>query len=134
MGYWMIKKQEVPRPPNSSVYLFENNAHFKISLLWRAPKALFYTKTADWRLQSLFGGCRFTFWRVRLHILEAEIVLGGALQKRGETQKGWYFGFPWLVFLSPFIYQKPREGCGCFRGLFGRSRGKLWESPGKIAG
>ena len=27
-----------------------------------------------------------------------------------------------------------REGCGCFRGLFGGSRGKLRESPGKIAG
>ena len=30
--------------------------------------------------------------------------------------------------------QKTREGCGCFRGLFGGSRGKLWESPRKIAG
>ena len=26
------------------------------------------------------------------------------------------------------------EGCGCFRGLSGGSRGKLRESPGKIAG
>ena len=26
-----------------------------------------------------------------------------------------------------------REGCGCFRGLFGGSLGKLRESPGKIA-
>ena len=31
-------------------------------------------------------------------------------------------------------YQKTREGCGCFWGLFGSSRGKLRESPGKIAG
>ena len=31
-------------------------------------------------------------------------------------------------------YQKTREGCGCFRGLFGGSLGKLRESPGKIAG
>ena len=30
--------------------------------------------------------------------------------------------------------QKTREGCGCFRGLFGGSRGKLRESGGKIAG
>ena len=30
--------------------------------------------------------------------------------------------------------QKTREGCGCFRGLFGGSRGKLQENPGKIAG
>ena len=30
--------------------------------------------------------------------------------------------------------QAAREGCGCFRGLFGGSRGKLRESPGKIAG
>ena len=30
--------------------------------------------------------------------------------------------------------QKTREGCGCFRGLFGGSPGKLRESPGKIAG
>ena len=30
--------------------------------------------------------------------------------------------------------QKAREGCGCFRGLFGGSRGILRESPGKIAG
>ena len=32
------------------------------------------------------------------------------------------------------ISQKTREGCGCFRGLFGGSRGKLRESPGKLAG
>ena len=32
------------------------------------------------------------------------------------------------------FYQKTREGCGCFRGLFGGSPGKLRESPGKIAG
>ena len=32
------------------------------------------------------------------------------------------------------ISQKTREGYGCFRGLFGGSRGKLRESPGKIAG
>ena len=30
--------------------------------------------------------------------------------------------------------QKTRQGCGCFRGLFGGSQGKLRESPGKIAG
>ena len=30
--------------------------------------------------------------------------------------------------------QKTREGCGCFRCLFGGSRGKLRERPGKIAG
>ena len=30
--------------------------------------------------------------------------------------------------------RKTREGCGCSRGLFGGSRGKLWESPGKIVG
>ena len=30
--------------------------------------------------------------------------------------------------------QKTREGCGCFRGLFGGSRGKLPGSPRKIAG
>ena len=29
--------------------------------------------------------------------------------------------------------QKTREGCGCLRGLFGGPRGKLRESPGKIA-
>ena len=33
-----------------------------------------------------------------------------------------------------YVYQKTREGCGCFRGLFGGSPGKLRESPGKIAG
>ena len=32
------------------------------------------------------------------------------------------------------LNQKTREGCGCFRGLFGGSRGELRESPGKIAG
>ena len=32
------------------------------------------------------------------------------------------------------LNQKTREGCGCFRGLFGGCRGKLRESPGKIAG
>ena len=41
---------------------------------------------------------------------------------------------------ADFIYgrvgfsQKTREGCGCFRGLFGGAPGKLQESPGKIAG
>ena len=30
--------------------------------------------------------------------------------------------------------QKTREGCGSFRGLFRGSQGKLWASPGKIAG
>ena len=33
-----------------------------------------------------------------------------------------------------FVSQKTREGCGCFRGLFGGSLAKLRESPGKIAG
>ena len=30
------------------------------------------------------------------------------------------------------VCQKTREGCGCFRGLFGGSPGKLRESPGKL--
>ena len=34
---------------------------------------------------------------------------------------------------STCLVQKTREGCGCFR-LFGGSRGKLREGPGKIAG
>ena len=34
--------------------------------------------------------------------------------------------------MPPPPRQKTREGCGCFRGLFGRSRGKLRESPGKL--
>ena len=38
------------------------------------------------------------------------------------------------VVVSSAFNQKTREGCGCFRGLFGGSRGKLRESPGKIAG
>ena len=37
------------------------------------------------------------------------------------------------LFLLP-LNQKTRECCGCFRGLFGGSRGKLRESPGKFAG
>ena len=32
--------------------------------------------------QSLFGGCPFAFWRAPISILEAEIVLGGALWMR----------------------------------------------------
>ena len=35
-------------------------------------------------------------------------------------------------FSTP-LHQKTREGCGCFRGLFGGSQGKLRESPGKLA-
>ena len=40
--------------------------------------------------QSLFGGCQFTFWRVPIYILEAEIVLGvlyrkGVIPKKGGT-------------------------------------------------
>ena len=43
--------------------------------------------------QSLFGGCRFTFWRVLIYILEAEIVLGviyrkGVIPKKGGTLFG----------------------------------------------
>ena len=32
------------------------------------------------------------------------------------------------------LVSETREGCGCFRDLSGGSRGKLRESPGKIAG
>ena len=39
-------------------------------------------------------GADFTFWRVPIYILEAEIVLGLLYGEWGETQKGWYFGFP----------------------------------------
>ena len=52
---------------------------------------------------------------------------------------GGIFALRWLSYsvagrgLSKLI-QKTREGCGCFRGLFGGSPGKLRESPGKIAG
>ena len=40
--------------------------------------------------QSLFGECQFTFWRVPIYILEAEIVLGvlyrkGVIPKKGGT-------------------------------------------------
>ena len=48
-----------------------------------------------------------------------------------------YTGAPSMEQPEPvmkFLTQKTREGCGCFRGLFGGSRGKLRESPGKIAG
>ena len=37
--------------------------------------------------QSLFGGCRFTFWRVPISILEAEIVLGVLYRKGGEPKR-----------------------------------------------
>ena len=37
--------------------------------------------------QSLFGGCRFTFWRLPIYILEAEIVLGVLHRKGGKPQK-----------------------------------------------
>ena len=43
--------------------------------------------------QSLFGGCQFTFWRVSIYILEAEIVLGVLYRKGVIPKKGWYFGF-----------------------------------------
>ena len=36
--------------------------------------------------QSLFGGCQFTFWRVPIYILEAEIVLG-VLYRKGVIPK-----------------------------------------------
>ena len=44
------------------------------------------------------------------------------------------FSGPNCLKSHPRIFQKTREGCGCFRGLFGGSRGKLRESPEKIAG
>ena len=34
--------------------------------------------------QSLFGGCRFTFWRVPIYVLEAKIILG-VLYRKGGT-------------------------------------------------
>ena len=37
--------------------------------------------------QSLFGRCRFTFWRVPIYILEAEIVLGVLYRKGGKPKK-----------------------------------------------
>ena len=64
-----------------------------------------------------------------------------------RNQKTCHFDTPFVLiplwvllkFWYPFgrfrgVSQKTREGCGCFRGLFGVSRGKLRESPGKIAG
>ena len=33
-----------------------------------------------------------------------------------------------------YLYQKTREGCGCFWGLCGSSGGKFRENSGKIAG
>ena len=50
----------------------------------------FYTKLQIGGRQSLFGGCQFTFWRVPIYILEAEIVLGvlyrkGVIPKKGGT-------------------------------------------------
>ena len=38
------------------------------------------------------------------------------------------------VFSNPDYFQKTRDGCGCLWDAFRRSRGKLRESPGKIAG
>ena len=38
--------------------------------------------------QSLFGGCQFTFWRVPIYILEAEIVLGVLYRKGVSPKKG----------------------------------------------
>ena len=39
---------------------------------------------------AVFGGCQFTFWRVPIYSLEAEIVLGvlyrkGVIRKKGGT-------------------------------------------------
>ena len=50
----------------------------------------FYTKTVDWRSQSLFGGFQFTFWRVPIYILEGANCLGvlyrkGVIPKKGGT-------------------------------------------------
>ena len=49
----------------------------------------FYTKKLQvGGRQSLFGGCQFTFWRVPIYILEAEIVLGVLYRKGVIPQKG----------------------------------------------
>ena len=48
--------------------------------------------------------------------------------------KKWNYNIIQNSFSEVLIFQKTREGCGCFRGLSGGSRGKLLESPGKIAG
>ena len=58
-----------------SVYLYTD---------WRSPMP--FWRVSIYILEGVnlhFGGCQFTF--------------GGALQKRGETQKGWYFGLLWRV-------------------------------------
>ena len=46
----------------------------------------FYTKLQIGGHQSLFGGCRFTFWRLPIYILEADIVLGVLYGKGGKPK------------------------------------------------
>ena len=47
----------------------------------------FITKLQIGGHQSLFGGCPFTFWKVPIYILEAEIVLGVLCRKGGKPKK-----------------------------------------------
>ena len=42
--------------------------------------------------QALFGGCQFTFWRVPIYSLEAEIVLGVLCRKGVIPKKGGSLG------------------------------------------
>ena len=44
----------------------------------------------------------------------------------------WWKDFSCGISLNSPEGQKTREGCGCFRDLFGGSRGKLREIPGKM--
>ena len=50
--------------------------------------------------QSLFGRCRFTFWRVSIYILEAELVLGVLYRKWVIPKKGGTLGSRDFFLLS----------------------------------
>ena len=54
----------------------------------------FYIKTADWRSPISFWRVSIYILEAKIVILEAKIVLGVLYRKRGDPQKGWYFGFP----------------------------------------
>ena len=61
-----------------------------------------------------------------------ELILGTHVI--GATLRGVWLRGAWNRLKIFRLYQKAREGCGCFWGLCGSSGGKFRENSGKIAG
>ena len=82
-----------------------------------------------WRL---FGISKYTYFGARKFCERRYVSLFNSpcIQVPDLTESP--FLKEWVHRPCPISNQRTREGCGCFRGLFGGSRGFSWESPRKI--